>query len=181
MTDLSKGLKAGAVSGVIYGAVGEVIKSIIASLSWGYGIHYYVFFSAIWGAIYGLILGIIVGLIFAVAYKSLPGTTSMVKGIIISIFSWLIVSFLFQYIINYRRSYFSEYYQRAIMVDLIFFIFFGFLLGIFWDKFGKLERNCPKCQRVITKDARLCPYCGETLEQEKSTSIKNQNETEGIV
>ena len=54
------------------------------------------------------------------------------------------------------------------MVDLILFIFFGILLGMFWDKFGKLERKCPKCQRVIPKDARLCPYCGETLEQGQS-------------
>jgi rRNA maturation endonuclease Nob1 len=61
------------------------------------------------------------------------------------------------------------------MIDLILFIFFGFLLGMFWDKFGKLERKCLKCKRVIPKDARLCPYCGETLKQvqtEKSTLRK---------
>ncbi|UCD13347.1 MAG: zinc ribbon domain-containing protein [Thermoplasmatales archaeon] len=167
MADLGKGLKAGAVAGVIYGAVGEVIKQIVYSLSWGDRIYYYVFFSAIPGAIYGLILGIIIGLIFAVAYKSLPGTTSIVKGLIISIFSWLIFSFLFQYIIIYYRFYFSERYQITIIADLILFIFFGFLLGVFWDKFGKLQRKCPKCHRVIPKDARLCPYCGVTLEKEQ--------------
>ena len=176
MADLNRGLKAGAVSGVIYGIVGEVTKGIISSLSWGNEIPFYVFFMAIWGAIPGLILGIIIGLIYAVTYKSLPGTTSMVKGIIISIFSWLIFSLLFQYIISYGRFYLSEYRQRTIMVDLILFLFFGILLGVFWDKFGKLERKCLKCQRVVPKDALLCPYCGETLEQEKSTSIKNQNE-----
>jgi len=177
MSDLSIGLKAGAVSGVIYGVVLLVTQEIISRLSGGYKLSYYVFTYAIPGAIYGLIFGIITGLIFGVSYKSIPGTTSMIKGIIFSIFAWLIVSF-FRYTINYSHFYLSEHLQRTIMVDLIIFIFFGILLGIFWDKFGELERKCTKCQRVIPKDACLCPYCGENLEKllNKKSKIKNLKE-----
>ena len=181
MVDLNRGLKAGAVSGVIYGVAGPIINGLIYSFSWRYGSPFYLFLNAIWGIIPGLILGIIIGLIFAATYKLIPGTTSMVKGIIISIFFWLIFSLLLQYIFSYGSFYLSESRQIIIMLDLILYVFFGILLGVFWDKFEKLERKCLKCQRVIPKDALLCPYCGETLEQEKSTSIKNQNETEGMV
>ena len=30
-----------------------------------------------------------------------------------------------------------------------------------------MERKCPKCKRVIPKDALLCPYCGKKLTKEK--------------
>ena len=86
MKDLSKGLKVGALSGIIYGSLGYLISQIIFYLSEGLEIPFYVISSVLIGAIFGLILGIIVGIIFAVVYKWLPGTTSLIKGIIFSIF-----------------------------------------------------------------------------------------------
>lgn len=165
MVNLIKGVKTGVVSGVIYGAIGEFTKGLILNYSWDYGIPYYIFLSPIWGAIYGLVLGLIIGLIFTLTYNSLPGTTSIVKGLIFTIFLWLIFSLLLPFIFYYNRFYFNDYFQKTIMVDLILLIFFGFLIGFFWDKFDKLERKCEKCKRVIPKDAILCPYCGDNLKK----------------
>lgn len=177
MIEWSKGLKAGALSGIIYGAVNALTSDIISSLRWDYNISFYVFFSAIWGIIPGLIIGLIIGAVFAAVYRLLPGTTSLVKGIGLSILSWFLFSFLFQHIIFKYPSYVSKYDQREILVSLILFIFFGFLLGIFWDKFSILEKKCQKCQRVVPKDANLCPYCGENLEQEKNTLVEKLDKT----
>jgi hypothetical protein len=173
MIEWSKGLKTGAISGVIYGAVNSLAMTIISSLRWDSNISFYVFFSAIWGLIPGLIIGLIIGAVFAFVYRILPGTTSLVKGITISILFWFLFSFLFQFIIFKYGSYFSDNAQREIIASLILYIFFGFLLGFFWDRFSRLEKKCQKCKRVVPKDANLCPYCGETIEQEEKRSTSN--------
>lgn len=165
MIEWGKGLKTGALSGIIYGVINSLTSIIL--YNFGYYYNLTIFFGLIFGFIPGLIIGLIVGAVFALTYRILPGTTSLVKGIAISILFWFLFSFMFQHIILKYGSYFSENSQIEIIVSLILYIFFGFLLGIFWDKFSRSERRCQKCQRVIPKDANLCPYCGETLEKGK--------------
>jgi hypothetical protein len=163
MTNLEKGLKAGLISGVIFGASAFSIQYLIDRLSWGYGISYTIVFMIIFGSILGLFFGIIIGLIFATIYKKLPGTTSITKAIIISIIAWVFISLLFPLITNYRYFFLSDTYVRNAMVPLIYFIFFGIILSLLWEKFSEMERTCPKCERVVPKDANLCPYCGKSL------------------
>jgi len=85
--------------------------------------------------IIGGIGGIIFGLIFATVYNSLPGSTSIFKGITLSYIFWLIFSVFLGFIFGAINI--SYYIVIYILIGFISSIIYGYSLGKFWDKFGK--------------------------------------------
>ena len=151
MAEFGRGIKAGIVSGVIYAIVSAIVLSIVvfAVFDWllssytGTGFGYFMMGSfgatviitgiVIGTIIWGIIAGIIFGLIYAAVYNSLPGSTSGMKGIVLAIIAWLI----FSVGLGWGSIVFGyTYFAITIITGLILWIFWGYLLGKFWDKFG---------------------------------------------
>ena len=87
------------------------------------------------GIIFGIIGGIIFGSIYAALYNSLPGSTSVIKGIVLAIIFWIIFSILLGY--GTLTVNMELYVINNVIIGIIAALFWGFLLGKFWDKYGK--------------------------------------------
>ncbi len=159
MTNFSQGVKAGLAAGVIYAVMIGLLSlstflgcsnAQIAYIAQHHPANvtasevFYsttiVYFPMVYGVL-TLIFGLIFGIIFALAYSILPGSTSRVKGSALGVGAFLTVAFL-------GPGFFVEYtcggslfpyftFGLSIPVALIF----GFLLGSFYDSFGRLERE----------------------------------------
>jgi hypothetical protein len=153
MAELGRGVKAGIVAGIIYGIVVGILQAIVTIGMWdtiisaydqavsGYGVTMTLTQAVllptlfISGIIGGIIGGIILGLIYAAIYNSLPGSTSVKKGIVLAIIFWLIFSVGLGYasLGVYGTTFFII---QNIVIGLIVSIFWGYLLGKFWDRFA---------------------------------------------
>ena len=158
MARLSRGATAGAVSGVIYGPVNWLIINIGISLPYGNLGNWVarIMTNGMWalGAmiimnlIFGIILGLIFGLIFAALYDKLPGKTSAIKGIVISLIYWVaiplglpVIQHLNWYGLEGLCWFFSSPFSwMPTAIGLGTLIIWGWLLGRFWEseRFGKL-------------------------------------------
>ena len=159
MTAVSQGLKAGLAAGVIYAAIIGLMSlttllgcssaqiSFIAAHSPTNVSASSIFYSTdivYYPMVYGvltLVFGLIFGLIFTFGYSRLPGSNSKIKGSILGVAVFLAVAFI-------GPGFFDEYAcVGSAFPDLIFglsvpaALLFGYLLGSFYDSFGRLERE----------------------------------------
>lgn len=154
---VSQGLKAGLAAGVVYGLmVGmlhlgvleacrttqlqyiatQIVKQNInatASSLFSTDIIYYPMIYGLWSLVYGVIYGAV----FALIYVRLPGQSSKRKGMMLSVPVFLIGLFAGPAFFGYQcvPSYLPYFFQLA---GLPVAIAFGFVLGTFYDSFGRL-------------------------------------------
>ena len=154
---ISQGLKAGLAAGVVYGLmVGllhfgaleackttqmEYIASQIANQNlnatasdlFATDVIYYPMIYGLWSLIYGLIFGIV----FSLGYLKLPGRDSRKKGFVLAIPVFLIGLFVGPAFFGYQCTpYYVPYLFQASGLPVSFI--FGFVLGTFYDSFGRL-------------------------------------------
>ena len=156
---ISQGLKAGLAAGVIYGLVVgmlhfgtleacratqlQFIQAQIDSL--GSSINYtatqlfatdVIYYPIIYG-LWSLIYGVIFGALFAWGYSRLPGSTSKSKGLILSIPVFLVGIFAGPAFFGYQCN--PEYLPFLFLAaGLPVAVVFGYVLGVFYDSFGRL-------------------------------------------
>lgn len=107
--------------------------------------YFYGFDIVYYPMIYGvtaLVIAVIFGVIFAYTYRRLPGIRSSTKGVSLGVGLFLFVAFA-------GPGYFTDYSCTAGPVPYIPYVTFvlsvpvaltfGYLLGSFYDSFGKLE------------------------------------------
>jgi hypothetical protein len=92
--------------------------------------------------IFALIIAIIFGVAFAYAYKRLPGMKSSTKGVTLGVVLFAVVAFV-------GPGYFLDYSCSAGPLPIVPYLtfvlsvpaalVFGYLLGSFYDSFGRLE------------------------------------------
>lgn len=159
---ISQGLKAGLAAGVIYGLLIGVLHLGFQTECSADQIQYItqqlalrnlsgnvtaqqifstdlVVLPIYWG-IGSLILGIAYGVVFSLAYKYIPGVNSKRKGLTLSVPVFLL-GYLFGvsgYGIACTPSYLS-YLPLAISLPIS--LVFGYVLGIFYDSFGRLSNE----------------------------------------
>ncbi len=147
MIDFKRVVKTGVVSGIINGIISAIPLTImIIFLTDTYPSVYemgtyqngfliiliiYLVTTGI-GILIGLVTVTIFTSIYAIIYKWIPGSTSVIKGIILALIAWLILSVGFGYteLISSMQNYLAN-----ISVRLITWLVVGILVGIFWDKF----------------------------------------------
>jgi len=166
MVELFRGAKAGVVSGIICSAVNS---PLINFGFWVYGsiraqqynlpvqsfgdwvasiMQPWFLASIILSIIVGVIGGLIFGLMFAGLYDKLPGKTSAIKGIVISIIQWVaiplglpVIQHLNWYGFEGLYWFFSSPFSwMPTAIGLGTLIIWGWLLGRLWEseRFGKL-------------------------------------------
>jgi hypothetical protein len=157
---ISQGLKAGLAAGVVYGAmVGllhlgtleacsstqisfisqELLKlnaptNETASGMFATDVLYFPMIYGLWGLIYGVLYGAF----FAKFYDHLPGGTSKTKGMVLGVpvfFIGLFAGPASLYVINCSPA-FIPYLSQALSLPAS--IGFGYILGMFYDSFGRL-------------------------------------------
>jgi len=179
MADYIRGIKAGVVAGVIFAIVSGVLGVIqmytyySSSSTLSYPMGSFVsmsillaMMSIVTSIVWGIIGGLILGLIFAFLYDKLPGDSSLIKGVTLSILLWLIFSVGFGYVMmTITSSDFSHYYELSMVFGIISYVILGVVLGVSWDKFKGSVLYCKQCGRTIPTNARLCPYCGVQIQE----------------
>jgi hypothetical protein len=157
LADFGRGIKAGVAVGTVY-----LIISVILELTGfsdqfptittaaGLGIQLEstypsIMILSIWSYIYR---GIVFGAIFAALYSFLPGTTSVRKGMVLSVFLWIVALVEVIYATpgwpwhDGGHSYAATYYGSTVclssiglaLVNIIFILAFGALVGFIWNK-----------------------------------------------
>lgn len=154
---ISQGLKAGLAAGVVYGLmVGmlhfgvleacrttqlqyiatQIVKQNInatADSLFATDIVYYPMIYGLWSLVYGVIYGAV----FALMYLKLPGRSSKRKGMLLAVPVFFIGLFAGPAFFGYQcvPSYIPYIFQIA---GLPVAVIFGFVLGVFYDSFGRL-------------------------------------------
>ncbi len=92
--------------------------------------------------VFAFVIAVVFGVIFAFAYRRLPGIRSPTKGVTIG-------AFLFVFVALAGPGYFTDYSCSAgplpftpyatFILSVPVALFFGYLLGSFYDSFGRLE------------------------------------------
>lgn len=154
---ISQGLKAGLAAGVVYGLmVGllhfgaleackttqlDYIANQIASQNLNASaidlfttdVIYYPMIYGLWSLVYGVIFGAA----FALIYFKLPGSDSRKKGFILAIPVFLVGLFAGPAFFGYQCApYYIPYLFQASGLPVS--VVFGFVLGTFYDSFGRL-------------------------------------------
>jgi hypothetical protein len=156
---ISLGLKAGLAAGVIYGAMVGLLhlgtleacsatqisfiahqlqnqnppSNASATSLFSTDVIYFPMIYGLWSLVYGVVYG----LVFAVLYFKLPGINSKKKGMVLGIPVFLIGAFLGPAAFNYACSpSFVPYIALAAGLPASFA--FGYVLGLFYDSFGRL-------------------------------------------
>jgi hypothetical protein len=152
MADFERGIKAGVVTGAIYLAVALALAFTLASQ------HSYA--SGFWNAA-GLaylplggqiIRGVIFGAVLAALYDFLPGTTALLKGVVLSSLFWVFT------VIEVAYTNLSWPWQAAVLdvgtyyggtinlsslsfalISIMSALVFGLLTGLFWNRFRGKE------------------------------------------
>jgi len=153
MGNTTNGVKAGVVAGVVYGIVlgilsyftvisekSRIITALTNSLPPNqpftpeqlYGIVLLV--TPVLLTIGGVIGGLIVGALYGKLFERIPGGSATVKGILVAIVLWLILSVVGG-IGNIQYG--AATYLSGIGVGLISALAFGFLLGYFYGRFSR--------------------------------------------
>jgi hypothetical protein len=97
---------------------------------------YYPMIYGLWSLVYGVIYGVL----FAWIYLRVPGSTSTKKGVVMSIPVFLIGIFVGPAFFGYQciPAYLPYIFLAA---GLPVSIAFGYVLGVFYDSFGRLEKE----------------------------------------
>lgn len=174
MANISQGLKAGLAGGVVYGLmVGlihlgtleacssaqiQFISQHLAQLSpqsnstaqqlFSTDVVYFPMVYGLWALIYGLLFGVL----FALLYTRLPGTNSKRKGMVLGVGVLLVGFFVGPASYSYACSSFF-FPSVATIGGFASGIFFGFVLGMFYDSFGRLHEEEKKDGDVLPKTA----------------------------
>jgi hypothetical protein len=148
----ANGAKAGVVAGVLYGVVLAILsyftvvseKSLIISAITNkaanspftpeqlYGIV--LIATPIVVLIGGLIGGTVVGALYGRLFERIPGGSSTVRGIVVGIALWLVLSVLGGI---GNLQYGALTYLSGVVVGLVSALLFGFVLGYFYGRFIK--------------------------------------------
>lgn len=168
MVNYDRGMIAGLKSGVIFGFIWAIFD-YINPLYHPYFSYSNLLFSFIYRILFGFLIGLILGLFFAGLYNKIPGTSSNIKGMVFFTFIWFIFTFLpYSFLSSYGKTAYGNYQMMATLISLVFF---GYFIGLFWDRYTQPELlnidgnnykliKCSNCDRHIPNDANICPYCG---------------------
>jgi hypothetical protein len=197
MGSFSQGLKAGLAAGAIYAAIIGLLHlttllgcssaqiSFIASkipatsnasaseIFYGTDIVYY-------PMVYGvstLIIGVIFGAVFGFSYSRLPGSSSRTKGLGLGIAVFFIVAFVGPgFLLTYSCGG-SLFPYLTFGLSVPSALVFGYLLGSFYDSFGRLEREETEQRKqpehwseILRKKPRENTEEKETIEQSEDKS-----------
>jgi hypothetical protein len=151
VADFGRGIKAGVITGVVYAAISAILTFTLVG-------YQYLYTSGFWDAaglvpLYEpIVRGIIFGAVFATLYNSLPGTTSVEKGVVLSLFFWIFTVIEVTYttlswpwqatgilsILNIGTYYGGTINLSSVSLALISImsaLVFGTLTGFLWNKF----------------------------------------------
>lgn len=151
MVDYGRGVKAGAVAGIAHGIISGILTFLAIQM----------LFPGDWSAIFvpsqaaqismgmiiatllgsslvgGIIGGIIFGVIYAAVYDSLPGGSSINKGIVLSLGFWIIFGLVLGYgTVSAMMTASGAAAGAYLVVNLISALIWGALVGILWDRFA---------------------------------------------
>jgi MFS family permease len=157
MADFKRGIKAGVIAGAIYAVVAlaltivldnpDILYSPLSSVVTGFGVL------SFGGPI---VRGIIFGAVFAALYNHLPGGSTILKGVVLSFFLWILTVVEVAYInVSWPLHFFTipengSYYGGTIdlssvslaLINVMSALLFGVLVGFLWNRFrGKESRE----------------------------------------
>ncbi len=166
MALISQGLKAGLAAGVIYGAMigllhfgtlqacgatqlqyisSELLKqpssNATAQELFSTDLIYFPMFTGLTT----LVFGVICGAIFAILYQRLPGSNSKRKGMVLVLPEYIILNLLIG--VTFGPAFFlyqcnpSYFPLISALAGVPASFAFGYILGIFYDSFGRLRRE----------------------------------------
>lgn len=158
----SQGLKAGLAAGVIYGLmigllhlttlagcssaqiaiisqklVSQQSNASATAIFYDFDVVYYPMVYGIWALVYGVVYGVV----FSAIYRRLPGSNSKSKGVVLGGLVFVIDAVVgpgFFVLYSCNNSIFP-YITFAASVPAT--LLFGYLLGTFYDWFGRLEKE----------------------------------------
>lgn len=153
MGNTTIGLKAGAIAGIIYGLVLGLLSyvTVVADKSAITGVltknlpsnspftvqqlyDIVVIFTPAIAATAGIFGGLIIGAIYGRLFESIPGKTSVIKGVLVGAFLWVLVSVLADL---GDLQYGLAVYLGDVGVGLFSAMLFGVLLGYFFGRFTR--------------------------------------------
>jgi hypothetical protein len=155
LADFGRGIKAGVITGIIYLVIYIVVGVIffyeslyLIDLLDAAGLTpvlspVYPGFVSSFGIFSNIVRGIIFGVIFAVVYNFLPGTISVVKGVVLSSLLWIVTVIEVVYTMPEWSGVRGTYYGGTvvlssvslILIGIMFAVLFGALTGLLWDRF----------------------------------------------
>ena len=167
MADFRRGIKAGVVTGIIYLVIYIVVGVIfvheslyLTNLLDAAGLTPVV--SPVYPSIASwlfnpVVRGIIFGVIFGALYNYLPGTKSVIKGVVLSLFLWIVALIEVIYTMPEWPGVRGTYYGGTVVLSSISFIFvgimfallFGALTGLLWDRFRGRELTDERTGRSV--------------------------------
>jgi len=159
LADFGRGIKAGVVTGIVYTVIYIVVGviSVHESLYLSdfidaagltpVGSPLYPFMFSSLGFVSNIVRGIIFGVVFAALYDFLPGTASVVKGVVLSSFLWIVTMIEVIYTTPEWPGVHGTYYGGTVvlaslslaLVGIMSALVFGALTGLLWDKFRGKE------------------------------------------
>ncbi len=153
MGNTTIGLKAGAIAGIIYGLVLGLLSyitvvadkgTIVAVLTKNLPANspftvqqlydIVIIFTPAIAATAGIFGGLIIGAIYGRLFESIPGRTSVVKGVLVGALLWVILSVLAD--LN-DLQYGLSVYLGDVGIGLFSAMLFGVLLGYFFGRFAR--------------------------------------------
>jgi hypothetical protein len=167
LADFGRGIKAGVITGIVYTVIYIVIGARLGSL---YLTNFldaagltpvvsavYPSFISSFGIVSNVVRGVIFGAVFAVLYKFLPGTTSIVKGVVLSSFLWIVTVIEVIYTMPGWSGVRGTYYGGTvvlsslsmILVGIMAALIFGALTGLLWNRFRGKELTAERKGRSV--------------------------------
>ena len=155
MADFGRGIKAGVITGIVYLVIYVVVGVIfvheslyLTNLLDAAGLTpvvspVYPGFISSFGIFSNVVRGIVFGAVFAALYNFLPGTTSIVKGVVLSSLLWIVTVIEVIYTMPEWSGVRGTYYGGTIvlsslslaLVGIMSALVFGALTGLLWDRF----------------------------------------------
>jgi hypothetical protein len=154
IADFKRGIKAGAIAGAICAVISLALAIALDNPQLLYPPFSWV--ETVFGTLsFGgpIVRGIIFGAIFAALYDVLPGTSAILKGVVLSFFLWVLTVVEVTYINLSWPLHFigmlenGSYYGGTIdlssvslaLINIMSALFFAVLTGFFWNRFGGKE------------------------------------------
>jgi hypothetical protein len=169
LADFDRGIKAGIIIGIIY-----LVIYVVAGVMFVHESLYltnlldaaglipvvspvYPGFISSFGIFSNVLRGIIFGVVFAALYNCLPGTTSIVKGVVLSSVLWIVTVIEVVYTMPEWSGVRGTYYGGTVVLSSISFIFvgimfallFGALTGLLWGRFRGRESTEERTGRSV--------------------------------
>lgn len=146
MADLIRGVIAGFVAGTVCGMISAIYDMVYIMIVWGTTIDLWgVIFIGMFAIIPASLVGLVFGLVYAAAYKFLPGSTSMKKGMTFSVIFWLIYCVISGgVLLSIIQGYLPDWVAllvNSVIVGFIFSLIWGSTLGWVWDRVGVQPTN----------------------------------------